>query len=111
MTARIKLFLSDAFKAELAGYDVHADLAASLPPAFASWDPFCQAPFLETEHLLPGYILATQGDRMAMAHAVEGRFPFPDHRVVDFAPNRPPRLKMQARTVTFLLQHTPTLLV
>ena len=39
-----------------------AELAETLPPAFASWDPFCQAQYLETEHLLPGYILATQGD-------------------------------------------------
>ena len=32
--------------------------------------------------LLPGYILSSQGDRVAMAHSVEGRFPFLDHRVV-----------------------------
>ena len=105
MTARTKLFLSDAFKAELAGYDVYAELAETLPPAFASWDPFCQAQYLETEHLLPGYILATQGDRMAMAHAVEGRFPFLDHRVVSFAAKLPPRLKMRVLNEKFLLKH------
>ena len=46
-------------------------------------------------YLLPGYILSSQGDRVAMAHAVEGRFPFLDHRVVEFAARIPPRLKMQ----------------
>ena len=34
----------------------------------------------KTAHLLPGYILSSQGDRMAMAHGVEGRLPFLDPR-------------------------------
>ena len=46
-------------------------------------------------YLLPGYILSSQGDRVAMAHAVEGRFPFLDHRVVEFAARIPPRLKIR----------------
>ncbi len=35
--------------------------------------------------LLAGYILASQGDRMTMAHSVEGRFPFLDPEVVALA--------------------------
>ena len=31
--------------------------------------------------LLEPYLLAAQGDRVAMAHGVEGRYPFLDHRV------------------------------
>ena len=33
---------------------------------------------------------------MAMAHAVEGRYPFLDHRVVEFAATIPPNLKLRA---------------
>src|SRR5262249_16519903 len=44
--------------------------------------------------LLPGYILSSQGDRVAMAHAVEGRFPFLDHRVVELGARIAPRLKL-----------------
>ena len=53
------------------------------------WHPLSQAQYLETAYLLPGYILSAQGDRMAMANAVEGRFPFLDHRVVELAASDP----------------------
>src|SRR5690606_37367367 len=33
--------------------------------------------------------------RVAMAHAVEGRFPFLDHRVVEFAARIPPRMLLR----------------
>ena len=66
-----------------------------LPAEFGRWHPLDQAQYLETAHLLPGYILSSQGDRVAMANAVEGRFPFLDHRVVEFAARIPPQLKMR----------------
>ncbi|MCC6919609.1 MAG: asparagine synthase (glutamine-hydrolyzing) [Alphaproteobacteria bacterium] len=93
-TARAKVFFSADVKRELAGYDALAELRESLPTEFADWHPLSQAQYLETIHLLPGYILCSQGDRMAMAHAVEGRFPFLDHRVVEFAAGLPPELKL-----------------
>jgi asparagine synthase (glutamine-hydrolysing) len=88
-------FLSAEARAELNGYDPLEELRASLPAEFPDWHPLCQAQYLEGAHLLPGYILSSQGDRVAMAHAVEGRFPFLDHRVVEFAARIPPRLKLK----------------
>ena len=41
---------------------------------------------------------------MAMAHAVEGRFPFLDHRVVAFAGTLPPRMKMKVLNEKDLLK-------
>lgn len=104
MTARTKLFFSEGMKAELAGRDAAADMAAALPAAYAGWDSFSQAQYLESAHLLPGYILSSQGDRMAMAHGVEGRFPFLDARVMEFAAKIPPRLKMRVLNEKFLLK-------
>ncbi len=65
---------------------------------------FNQAEYLEARFLLPGYILSSQGDRVAMAHAVEGRYPFLDHRVVEFAAKLPPRLKMKVLDQKYLLK-------
>jgi asparagine synthase (glutamine-hydrolysing) len=53
---------------------------------------------------LSHYLLSSQGDRMAMAHAVEGRFPFLDHRVVEFCNHLPPHLKMRGLTEKWLLK-------
>ncbi|WP_029145919.1 asparagine synthase (glutamine-hydrolyzing) [Microbacterium luticocti] len=70
------------------------EVAARLAARGAGWDPLAQAQWLEMTTLLPGYILAAQGDRMLMAHSVEGRFPFLDHRVVEAAARIPARQKM-----------------
>lgn len=95
LTARLKAFFSGDLRSGLAGYDAAEDLRASLDPDFGRWRSFEQAQWLESCGLLPGYILSSQGDRVAMAHAVEGRFPFLDHRVVELATRIPPRLKMR----------------
>jgi asparagine synthase (glutamine-hydrolysing) len=103
-TAGAKLFFSDDLKRTLAGYDALDDLRATLPADFSRWHPLSQAQYLETAYLLPGYILSSQGDRMAMAHSVEGRFPFLDHRVVEAAARIPPRLKLRGLTEKYVLR-------
>lgn len=89
------MFFSPELRAELAGYDAAEEMASLLPDGFARWHPLHQAQYLETRFLLPGYILSSQGDRMAMAHGVEARFPFLDHRLVEFAANLPPGTKLR----------------
>lgn len=103
-TAAVKMFYSGELKAKLAGYEAAAELATNLPPEFPRWHPLHQAQYLETAFLLPGYILSSQGDRMAMAHGVEGRFPFLDHRLVEFASRIPPSLKLKGLTEKYILR-------
>lgn len=79
-------------------------LAAQLPASFARWHPLNRAQYLEAKVLLPGYLLAAQGDRMLMANAVEGRFPYLDHNVIDFAARLPPRMKLRVLTEKYLLK-------
>ncbi len=94
-TAGAKLLYSTDLRGEVGNYDSAEELACSLPPAFDRWHPLHQAQYVETRLLLPGYLLSAQGDRMAMAHGVETRFPFLDHRLVEFAARIPPGLKLR----------------
>ena len=104
LTAKLKSFFSEEARAEIRPGLGMAELESNLPPAFSSWSAFNQAEFLEAAFFLPGYILSAQGDRMAMAHSVEGRFPFLDYRVVAFAAKLPPRLKMKVLNQKYLLK-------
>ncbi|WPE23940.1 asparagine synthase (glutamine-hydrolyzing) [Shinella zoogloeoides] len=94
-TAAAKLFFSAALKEAIGDYDAAADLAAQLPPDFSRWHVLHQAQYLETAFFLPGYLLSSQGDRVMMANAVEGRFPFLDPRVVSFAAGLSPDAKLR----------------
>ena len=80
--------------------------AKASPRNSSRWHPLSQAQYLETAHLLPGYILSSQGDRVAMAHAVECRFPFLDHRVVEFAARIPPKLKIRGLREKHILRES-----
>jgi asparagine synthase (glutamine-hydrolysing) len=104
LTSRLKLFFSDAVKAELTSYDGFAEVEQALPHCYRRWPDFCQAQYLETMYLLSGYILSSQGDRMAMAHSVEERYPFLDHRVGEFAAKLHPSLKMHVLNEKYLLK-------
>jgi asparagine synthase (glutamine-hydrolysing) len=104
LTSRLKALFSDSVRSEIGAYDGLAELRDSLPAGYSEWDGLCQAQYLEASILLPGYILSSQGDRMAMAHSVEARFPFLDHRVVELATRIPPRLKMKVLNEKYLLK-------
>ncbi len=105
-TAGTKVFLSADLRHELADYDALADMRDGLPDDFTRWHPLCQAQYLETTHLLPAYILSSQGDRVSMAHSVEGRYPFLDHRLVEFAARIPPKMKIRALREKHILRES-----
>jgi asparagine synthase (glutamine-hydrolysing) len=69
-----------------------------LLPAFAALAPVERAQVIEYWTLLEGYLLSSQGDRMTSAHGVEGRYPFLDHELVDFAFSLPRDLKLHDGT-------------
>jgi asparagine synthase (glutamine-hydrolysing) len=53
---------------------------------------------------LPGYILTMLGDRMEMAHSVEGRVPFLDHHVVETIRSQPVHQKIHGMTEKYVLR-------
>jgi asparagine synthase (glutamine-hydrolysing) len=94
-TSAIKRLFSSEMRAETAKRDAVSELIARLPPEFALWSPLAQDQYLEIQTLLSGYLLSSQGDRMLMAHSVEGRFPFLDENVVALANSLPPDYKLR----------------
>jgi asparagine synthase (glutamine-hydrolysing) len=85
-------------------HDPEATLVAGLPAAYQSFTSLGRAQYLEMRTFLQGYLLHTQGDRMLMGNAVEGRFPFLDHRIVEFACALPDRLKLRGLQEKYLLR-------
>jgi asparagine synthase (glutamine-hydrolysing) len=106
MSSKAKLFFSDGMKGELTGYEMLRELATLTDGAVAGYDGLSQAQYLEIKTLLSGYLLSSQGDRVAMANSIEGRFPFLDHRVMEFCFKLPPNLRMKALTEKYLLKRS-----
>jgi asparagine synthase (glutamine-hydrolysing) len=104
-TTRALRFLSPEVRASA---DVVGDPAerviARLPEGFTSFGPLGQAQYLEIHTFLYGYLLHSQGDRMLMASGVEGRFPFLDVHVAEFAAALPERLRLQDMREKHLLR-------
>lgn len=95
LTSRIKDAYGSATRSALAGFDAQAELRESLPHGFHAWSALNKAAYLEMTTLLSGYLLSSQGERMGMAHSIEGRYPFLDHRLFEFAAALPTRSKLR----------------
>ena len=100
----IKKHFSPSLKDDLAEYSPFEALSGRLPHGFDSWDPLAKSQWLETTIFMSGYLLSSQGDRMAMANSVEGRYPFLDYRVIEFCAGLPPDYKLKGLNEKFLLK-------
>jgi len=103
-TSQCKQFFSAELQEQLTSRADEA-FAALVPAAARTWHPFHRSQQLEARTLMSGYLLSAQGDRMLMANSVEGRFPFLDHRVMEFAAGLDPRLKMRVLNEKHLLKY------
>ncbi len=93
-TAAVKAFYRPEIAAEIGAEQSLDRLRDGLPASFGSWSSLERASWLEISTLLEPYLLAAQGDRVAMAHGVEGRYPFLDHRVFEHAARLPAERKL-----------------
>jgi len=94
-TSKIKALFSDEIKSHLSGYNNVDDFKKGLSENFNNWHHLCQAQYIEIYTFFSNYLLSSQGDRVAMANSVEGRFPFLDHHVVEFCSEIPPKYKLK----------------
>jgi len=77
---------------------------AGLPEGFDNLDLLSRAQWLESTLFMSGYLLSSQGDRMGMAHSVEGRYPFLDHRVIEFCTRLPWNYKIRGLNEKYLMK-------
>ena len=103
-TRRILPFFTEEWRQRMLAWSPHESLAATLPDDFARWEPMERDQYVEAHTLMAGYLLSSQGDRMAMAASVEARYPFLDHRVIEFACRLPSRLKLRGLNEKVLLK-------
>jgi asparagine synthase (glutamine-hydrolysing) len=98
-----KLFLTDEINAcDETGS--HALLWDYLPGGYQGYSAVQKAQQLEIMIFMERYLLATQGDRVAMANSVECRYPFLDNDVVDFALRLDDRLKIKGLTEKYIVR-------
>jgi len=93
-TAKAKQFYSPGLNDELSGKSLEVMLN-SLPDKLKNMHRFNRAQYIESKSLMAGYLLSSQGDRMLSMNSVEGRFPFLDHNVIEYANRIPPKYKMK----------------
>ena len=99
-------FFNADFKARFAGRDsirLFLD-SLDLPAVLNKRDPLNKSLYVWAKSVLPNYILNLLGDRMEMAHSVEGRVPFLDHHVVECVCRAPVSLKIRGLTEKYLLR-------
>jgi asparagine synthase (glutamine-hydrolysing) len=100
----IKKHFSDQLKDNLKDYSPFDNLLEKLPINFNTWDPLAKSQWLETTIFMSGYLLSSQGDRMAMANSVEGRYPFLDYRMIEFCASLPSEYKLKGLNEKYLLK-------
>lgn len=103
-TSQIKRFFSDEYKEQFNEESIYHDLDSYIDPDIQRWHPLCRAQYLEATLFMSGYLLSSQGDRMMMGNSIEGRFPFLDHNVIEFAGQIPPVYKIYGLNEKFVLK-------
>ncbi len=101
---RALAFLSPELRAAAGDWDALAFAESRLPESILDWSPLARDQYVEAKTLLAGYLLAAQGDRVAMAGSIEGRYPYLDHTLIEFANRLPPSWKIRGLTEKHILR-------
>jgi asparagine synthase (glutamine-hydrolysing) len=98
--ARMRALMRDDFLEPHRRTDVIATLLSSLDVRgrLEGRNAVHGALYLWAKTALPHYILSNLGDRMEMAHSVEGRVPFMDHNVAEYLHQVPVSMKIRGMT-------------
>jgi asparagine synthase (glutamine-hydrolysing) len=102
----LEAYLAPEYRSYAMNYDATAELNRFLPDHFDDADPVERAQWVEMQTLLSNYLLSSQGDRMSLAHAVEGRYPYLDTSFIEFSARLPRRLKLRGLKAKYVLRQS-----
>ncbi len=97
-------FFSTGMWEQLGDHLPYADLQLNLERA-KKWHPLNRSLYLGARVMLPGLLLASKGDRVAMNSSVETRYPFLDEEVFAFLAGLHPGWKMRGLRDKLILRH------
>ncbi len=100
----VKKYFSKEVIDQLKNYNPVDDLISQINGKYDSYDFLAKAQSLEINIFMSGYLLSSQGDRMAMANSVEGRYPFLDYRLIEFCASLNPDYKLKGLDEKHLLK-------
>ena len=97
-------FFSQGMWDQLGAHLPYDDLGLNLERA-KKWHPLNRSLYLRARVMLPGLLLASKGDRVAMHSSVETRYPFLDEEVFSFLAKLHPVWKMRGLRDKLILRH------
>jgi asparagine synthase (glutamine-hydrolysing) len=100
-TSKIRKLMQKDISGDFLIDQVEKELSATLLPK----SHLARAQYIESKIFMSGYLLSSQGDRVAMGNSIEGRYPFLDHRVMAFANSLPDDFKLRGLNEKVLLKH------
>jgi asparagine synthase (glutamine-hydrolysing) len=103
-TGRNRTFLADDIRQASDADLGRDDLLNSFPASYSKMDTLSRAQYLEMAVFMSNYLLSSQGDRVAMAHSVEIRVPFLDHRLIEYMSRVPLQMKIKDGEEKYILR-------
>ncbi len=104
-TSRINNYLSKPYQEVISNYHPISKIEDQLKDQLSGYDYLTKAQWIEINFFMSKYLLSSQGDRMGMANSIEGRYPFLDHRVIEFCMKLNPDLKLKGLNEKYLLKY------
>ncbi len=102
---KLPFVMSGDFRREVAGIDPVAEMAERIGRGrMKSLSPVAAHQYYLFKTDMPSYNLSFLGDRVEMAHSIEGRVPFLDHKLVEFAFSLPVSLKLRNGSEKYVLR-------
>lgn len=102
-STKLRFFSAGMFD-RLGDHLPYTDLELNLERA-RKWHPLNRSLYLGARVMLPGLLLSSKGDRVAMHSSVETRYPFLDEEVFDFLARLHPSWKMRGLRDKLILRY------